>query len=82
MLQPCTSLCSLIFLLGHTESRHFAVQITTEQELVAALEEATGKQKDKLCFLQCKLDPEDCSPQLREWGARLAQYNARPPKIV
>lgn len=58
------------------------MQVTTEEELIAALEEATGKQKDKLCFLQCKLDPEDCSPQLREWGARLAQYNARPPKIV
>ena len=49
---------------------------------MAALEEAMGAQKGKLCLLQCKLDPEDCSPQLREWGARLAQYNARPPKIV
>ena len=57
------------------------MQVTTEEELVAALKEANGKQKDKVCFIQCKLDPEDCSPQLREWGARLANYNARPPKI-
>ena len=57
------------------------MQVITEEELVAALKEANGKQKDKVCFIQCKLDPEDCSPQLREWGARLANYNARPPKI-
>lgn len=48
---------------------------------MAGLEEVNCKQKHKLCLLQCKLDPEDCSPQLREWGARLANYNARPPKI-
>lgn len=60
----------------------YIVQVTTEEELVAALKEADGKQKDKVCLLQCKLDPEDCSPALREWGARLANYNARPPKIV
>ena len=58
------------------------MQVSTEEELIAALDEATSQQKDRLCLLQCKLDPEDCSPQLREWGARLAQYNARPPKIV
>ncbi len=56
-------------------------QVTTEEELVAALKEANERHKDKLCLLQCKLDPEDCSPQLREWGARLANYNSRPPKI-
>jgi len=41
------------------------MQVITEEELVAALKEANRKQKDKVCFIQCKLDREDCSLQLR-----------------
>ncbi|CAK0787699.1 hypothetical protein CVIRNUC_010921 [Coccomyxa viridis] len=74
--------CALAHAMKGKSDNLYAVKVTTEEELVAALKEADGKQKDKVCLLQCKLDPEDCSPALREWGARLANYNARPPKIV
>jgi len=32
------------------------MQVIIEEELVAALKEANGKQKEKVCFIQCKLD--------------------------
>jgi len=35
------------------------MQVTTGEDLVAAQKEADRKQKDKLWFIQCKLDQED-----------------------
>ena len=34
----------------------------------------------RVCFVEVFLHPEDCSGDLLEWGARLAEYNARPPR--
>ena len=34
----------------------------------------------RVCFVEVFLHPEDCSGDLLEWGARLAEYNARPPQ--
>jgi TPP-dependent 2-oxoacid decarboxylase len=56
-------------------------QVSTERELTEALHAAFNEHKDKLCFVEVKLHPEDCSHELLEWGARIAAYNARPPQI-
>ena len=58
-------------------------QVTTEDELKAQLDEISQKElQDHLCFIEICLDPEDCSKELLEFGARLGPYNARPPKPV
>lgn len=58
-------------------------QVKTEDELKAQLDNLSQKElQDHLCFIEICLDPEDCSKELLEFGARLGPYNARPPKPV
>lgn len=53
----------------------------TEKDLDEALSVIGSEHKDKLCFVEVKLNPNDCSRELLEWGARIAKYNARTPEI-
>ncbi len=55
-------------------------QICNETQLAAALEAAAAEHSGKLCFIEVVIDREDTSPELLEWGARVAAANARPPK--
>ncbi len=54
-------------------------QVTTEDELEAALEVAQGDKADCLVFIECVVDRDDCSKELLEWGSRVAAANSRPP---
>lgn len=60
----------------HNKSEGFVVE--TNQELDKAI--AAAKKSDKLCFIEAILDKDDCNKNLLEWGARVAQYNSRPPR--
>ena len=57
------------------------LQVKTEEDLKATLAAVEGEHKDKLCFVEVKLHPQDCSRELLEWGARIAMYNSRLPQI-
>lgn len=56
-----------------------AGQVTTDRELIAAFQEVRTAHTDKLCFIEAVTDPQDCSYEILEWGARLANYTGRPP---
>lgn len=36
---------------------------------------------DCLCFVEVILDKDDCNKNLLDWGARVASYNSRPPRV-
>lgn len=50
-----------------------------EDELINAIETATGAQKDSLCFIEVVVHKDDTSKELLEWGSRVAAANSRPP---
>ena len=50
--------------------------VRTEPDLLEAL--AAARATEGLCLLEAVLDPKDCNPHLRTWGAAVAEYNARP----
>lgn len=70
---------ALVKALDNGIDRSWATRVKTEAELVAAIEAATGEQKDKLCLIEAVTDKDDCSKELLEWGSRVATANARPP---
>ncbi len=53
--------------------------VKTYQDLIDALAEV--EKTDALCFIEVILDKDDCNKNLLEWGARVARYNGRAPKI-
>jgi pyruvate decarboxylase len=50
---------------------------TTGGELAHAIRQAR-KHKGGPVLIECQIAHDDCSPQLREWGARVAHANTRP----
>ena len=50
----------------------------TPGQLRAALADAAAD-RESLAFVEFKLDPEDCSVELLEFGARVSAANSRPP---
>lgn len=50
-----------------------------EDELVEAIETATGPEKDSLCFIEVIAHKDDTSKELLEWGSRVSAANSRPP---
>jgi hypothetical protein len=54
-------------------------QIATEAELLSAFKAVRTEHQDKVCFLEVLTDPQDCSYEILEWGARLANYTGRAP---
>jgi len=56
-----------------------AFKASTHKELLDVIKEA--KKADALCFIEVILDKDDCNKHLLEWGARVAAYNNRPPRV-
>eukprot|EP00884_Botryococcus_braunii_P000292 jgi/Botrbrau1/10263/Bobra.0140s0017.1 len=57
----------------------FTAKIKTESELLAAFKAVRTEHEDKVCLLEAFTDPQDCSYEILEWGARLANYTGRAP---
>jgi TPP-dependent 2-oxoacid decarboxylase len=57
----------------------FCFQVRCEEELIEAIETATGAKKDCLCFIEVIVHKDDTSKELLEWGSRVAAANGRPP---
>jgi pyruvate decarboxylase len=60
----------------------FAVRVTTEEELVAAIRETNEKYSDSLCFIEAVVHKDDCSRELLEWGSLVSRSNSRPPRNI
>lgn len=55
------------------------MQARDEEDLIEAIETATGPEKDSLCFIEVLLHKDDTSKELLAWGSRVAAANGRPP---
>ena len=55
------------------------LQVHYEDELVEAIETATGAKKDCLCFIEVIVHKDDTSKELLEWGSKVAAVTSRPP---
>ena len=51
------------------------VKVVTNEELVSALEKSTHHQG--VLLVECCLSPDDCTSNLRAWGAKVAAANVR-----
>ncbi len=57
------------------------LKATTTGELIEAIGKA-HKHKGGPVLIECQIAHDDCSPQLLEWGAKVARANARPHQEV
>lgn len=69
------TLVSLLYLYGFL----MEIQVRCEEELIEAIETATGAKKDCLCFIEVIVHKDDTSKELLEWGSRVCAANSRPP---
>jgi pyruvate decarboxylase len=60
------------------EGKGLGLHANTAGELSAALAKATTH--DGPCMIEVAIDPQDCSPDMREWGTRVAAANGKPPR--
>ncbi|KAF9597965.1 hypothetical protein IFM89_023450 [Coptis chinensis] len=61
------------------EGKCWTTKVRYEEELVEAIETATGAKKDCLCFIEIICHRDDTSKELLEWGSRVSAANSRPP---
>ncbi|KAG6697707.1 hypothetical protein I3842_09G215000 [Carya illinoinensis] len=69
----------LIDAIHNGEGKCWTAKIHCEEELIEAIETATGAKKDCLCFLEVIVHKDDTSKELLEWGSRVSAANSRPP---
>ena len=60
------------------EGKGLGLHAKTAGEMTAAL--AKAMTHDGPCMIEVAIDPQDCSPNLREWGTRVAAANGMPPR--
>ena len=60
------------------EGKGLGLHAKTAGEMTAAL--ARAKSHDGPCMIEVAIDSQDCSPDMREWGTRVAAANGRPPR--
>ena len=54
------------------------IHAKTVGEFDAAMNTALAH--DGPCLIEVAINPHDCSPELREWGGRVAAANGRAPR--
>lgn len=69
----------LIDAIHNGEGKCWTTKVFNEEELVGAIEKATGEKKDSLCFIEVIVHKDDTSKELLEWGSRVSAANSRPP---
>ncbi|KAH7518672.1 hypothetical protein FEM48_Zijuj09G0195800 [Ziziphus jujuba var. spinosa] len=70
---------ALIDAIHNGEGKCWTTKVSCGEELVAAIETATGEKMDCLCFIEVIVHKDDTSKELLEFGSRLAAPNSRPP---
>ena len=69
----------LVDVFAAGEGKAWSVRVETEGELDAAI--AQARNRDGLCLIEVKIDRDDCSRELLEWGSHVAKNNGRPPRF-
>ncbi|KAJ6922565.1 pyruvate decarboxylase 2-like [Populus alba x Populus x berolinensis] len=70
---------SLVDAIHNGEGNCWTAKVFCEEELVEAIETATGLEKDSLCFIEVIVHKDDTSKELLEWGSRVSAANSRQP---
>ncbi|XP_043723987.1 pyruvate decarboxylase 2-like [Telopea speciosissima] len=70
---------ALVDAIHNGEGKCWTTKVRCEEELVEAIETATGAKKDSLCFIEVIVHKDDTSKELLEWGSRVSAANSRPP---
>ncbi|XP_065853273.1 pyruvate decarboxylase 2 [Euphorbia lathyris] len=70
---------ALIDAIHNGEGKCWTVKVFCEEELIEAIETATGEKQDCLCFIEVVVHKDDTSKELLEWGSRVSAANSRPP---
>ncbi|KAG5253397.1 pyruvate decarboxylase [Salix suchowensis] len=69
----------LVDAIHNGEGKCWTAKVFCEEDLVEAIETATGPKKDSLCFIEVIVHKDDTSKELLEWGSRVSAANSRPP---
>ncbi|XP_058228236.1 pyruvate decarboxylase 2-like isoform X2 [Rhododendron vialii] len=69
----------LVDAIHNGEGNCWTMKVRCEEELIEAIEMATGEKKDCLCFIEVIVHKDDTSKELLEWGSRVSSANSRPP---
>ncbi|KAL6200367.1 hypothetical protein ACLB2K_030149 [Fragaria x ananassa] len=69
----------LVDAIHNGEGNCWTTKVRTEEDLIEAIETATGEKKDCLCFIEIIVHKDDTSKELLEWGSRVSSANTRPP---
>ncbi|XP_023750267.1 pyruvate decarboxylase 1 [Lactuca sativa] len=70
---------ALVDAIHNGEGKCWTSKVFCEEELVEAIETATKKKKDCLCFIEVVVHRADSSKDTLEWGARVAAAGGRAP---
>ncbi|KAK9715994.1 hypothetical protein RND81_06G204400 [Saponaria officinalis] len=70
---------ALVDAIHNGEGKCWTTKVICEEELVNAIQTATGPKKDCLCFIEVVVHKDDTSKELLEWGSRVSAANSRPP---
>ncbi|GFQ07287.1 pyruvate decarboxylase 1 [Phtheirospermum japonicum] len=70
---------ALVNAIHNGEGNCWTTKVRCEEELIEAIETATGEKKDSLCFIEVIVHKDDTSKELLEWGSRVCAANSRPP---
>ncbi|EHH67745.1 alpha-keto acid decarboxylase family protein [Gluconobacter morbifer] len=65
---------------GEGGGHGLGLHATTGEELAEAIQKAKKNTRGPT-LIECKLDREDCTKMLVEWGKRVAAANSRKPKV-
>ncbi|KAJ9693993.1 hypothetical protein PVL29_009793 [Vitis rotundifolia] len=69
----------LVDAIHNGEGKCWTTKVVCEEDLINAIETATGSKKDCLCFIEVIAHKDDTSKELLEWGSRVSAANGRPP---
>ncbi|KAI3677581.1 hypothetical protein L6452_36847 [Arctium lappa] len=70
---------ALVDAIHNGEGKCWTTKVFYEEDLIEAIEIATGAKKDCLCFIEVMAHKDDTSKELLEWGSRVSAANSRPP---
>ncbi|QCE03361.1 pyruvate decarboxylase 2-like [Vigna unguiculata] len=70
---------ALVDAIHNGDGKCWTTKVNCEEELVGAIQTATGEKKDCLCFVEVIVHKDDTSKELLEWGSRVCAANSRPP---
>ncbi|XP_076951007.1 pyruvate decarboxylase 2-like [Bidens hawaiensis] len=69
----------LVDAINNNQDKCWTTKVFCEEDVIDAIETATGAKKDCLCFIEVMAHKDDTSKELLEWGSRVSITSNRPP---